>query len=218
MPSKKTAAQRRQEVAARSRAARIASGAAPQRSPRPAAQTKAKAQAKPQRALTAEPEPWSRRSTYLLLVMVIALQLPINVGIHLTQGKSHLWEVDLVNVQPLPLLASFLALMPLVQRIAKERRMRLLENLSLGVIYLLVWWLAVGIFVRPVQLQNSTDPFASFTSSDAVSIGATDLIALIITGWVFPTVYRVLWMPQKRAIARRERAEERARRRAEKES
>ena len=138
-----------------------------------------------------------------LLGLVFLLQLPIGVVIHLTSHTNPL-IIDVFFFQPQYLVVACVLVMPLARRLTGQpRNLRLLESLSLGVMYALLSLMLGTVFVHPATAAQSTDQFIrNLKLSDGLLIALSDVIALFGTVTLYPGFSRLLGTPGRRARAR----------------
>ncbi len=140
--------------------------------------------------------PWTGRGLLALLGLVFLLQIPIGVIINLTSHTNPL-IIDLFFFQPQYLVVACVVVMPLARRLTGQpRNLRLLESLSLGVMYALLSLMSGTVFVHPANGAESTDQFISnLKLSDGLLIALSDVIALFGTVTLYPGFSRLLGAP-----------------------
>ena len=154
-------------------------------------------------ALDARDVPWTGRGLLALLGLAFILQVPIGVIIHLTSHTNPL-IIDVFFFQPQYLVVACVAVMPLARRLTGQaRNLRLLESLSLGVMYALLSLMLGTVFVHPASAAQSTDQFIrSLKLSDGLLIALSDVIALFGAVTLYPGFSRLVSAPGRRARAR----------------
>ncbi|MDQ6856411.1 MAG: hypothetical protein M3Z57_04995 [Candidatus Dormibacteraeota bacterium] len=147
--------------------------------------------------------PWTARGLLALLGMAFVLQIPVGAIIHLTQRANPL-IIDMFFFQPQYLVIACVLVMPLARRLTGQpRNLRLLESLSLGVMYALVALMLSTVFVHPANGNQTSDQFIrSLKLSDGLLIALSDVIALFGTVTLYPGFSRLLGAPARRARAR----------------
>ncbi len=147
--------------------------------------------------------PWSARGLLALLGLAFILQIPIGLVIHLTSHTNPL-IIDIFFFQPQYLVVACVAVMPLARRLTGQpRNLRLLESLSLGVMYALLALMLGTVFVHPASAAESNDQFIrNLKLSDGLLIALSDVIALFGTVTLYPGFSRLLGAPARRARAR----------------
>lgn len=138
-----------------------------------------------------------------LLGLVFLLQLPIGVVINLTSHTNPL-IIDVFFFQPQYLVVACVVMVPLARRLTGQaRNLRLLESLSLGVMYALLSLMLSTVFVHPASAAVSTDQFIrNLKLTDGLLIALSDVIALFATVTLYPGFSRLLGTPGRRARAR----------------
>jgi len=146
---------------------------------------------------------WSPLGLLVLLALAFALQLPIGTLIHVT-SHSNLLIIDLFFFQPQYVLLACFVMMPVARILTRQpRAFRLLESLSLGAVYALLALLLATVFVHPASGSISSDQFIKqLQVSDGVRIAFGDVLALLGTVALFPSVNRILGAPGRRARRR----------------
>jgi hypothetical protein len=147
--------------------------------------------------------PWSARGLLALLGLAFILQIPVGAIINLTSHTNPL-IIDVFFFQPQFLVVACVLVMPLARRITRQpRNLRLLESLSLGVMYALLSLMLGTVFVHPATAAQSTDQFIrNLKLSDGLLIALSDVIALFGTVTLYPGFSRLLGAPARRARAR----------------
>ena len=147
--------------------------------------------------------PWSGTGLLALLGLAFILQIPVGAIIHLTSHTNPL-IIDLFFFQPQYLVIACVLVMPLARRLTGQpRNLRLLESLSLGVMYALLALMLGTVFVHPATASQSTDQFIrNLKLSDGLLIALSDVIALFGTVTLYPGFSRLLGAPARRARAR----------------
>jgi hypothetical protein len=147
--------------------------------------------------------PWSARGLLALLGMAFILQIPVGAVINLTSHTNPL-IIDMFFFQPQYLVIACVVVMPLARRLTGQpRNLRLLESLSLGVMYALLSLMLGTVFVHPASAAQSTDQFIrNLKLSDGLLIALSDVIALFGTVTLYPGFSRLLGAPARRARAR----------------
>jgi hypothetical protein len=147
--------------------------------------------------------PWGTRGLLALLGLAFLLQIPIGLVIHLTSHTNPL-IIDVFFFQPQYLVVACVVVMPLARRLTGQpRNLRLLETLSLGVMYALLSLMLGTVFVHPASAAQSTDQFIrNLKLSDGLLIALSDVIALFGTVTLYPGFSRLLGAPGRRARAR----------------
>ncbi|MBJ7594331.1 MAG: hypothetical protein JF886_05605 [Candidatus Dormibacteraeota bacterium] len=160
----------------------------------------------PAAASDARDVPWTGRGMLALLGLVFLLQLPIGVVINLTSHTNPL-IIDVFFFQPQYLVVACVVMMPLARRLTGQaRNLRLLESLSLGVMYALLSLMLSTVFVHPANASVSTDQFIrNLKLSDGLLIALSDVVALFATVTLYPGFSRLLGTPGRRARARMQR-------------
>jgi hypothetical protein len=148
-------------------------------------------------------QPWTGTGLLVLLGLAFILQIPVGAIIHLT-SHTNLLVIDLFFFQPQYLVIACVLVMPLARRLtAQPRNLRLLESLSLGVMYALLALMLGTVFVHPANASQSTDQFIrNLKLSDGLLIALSDVIALFGTATLYPGFSRLLGAPARRARAR----------------
>jgi hypothetical protein len=138
-----------------------------------------------------------------LLGLAFLIQVPVGAIIHLTSHTNPL-IVDIFFFQPQYLVVACVVVMPLARRLTGQaRNLRLLESLSLGVMYALLSLMLGTVFVHPATAAESTDQFIrNLKLSDGLLIALSDVIALFGTVTLYPGFSRLLGAPARRARAR----------------
>jgi hypothetical protein len=147
--------------------------------------------------------PWTSRGLLALLGLAFALQIPIGLIINLTSHTNPL-IIDVFFFQPQYLVVACVVVMPLARRFTGQpRNLRLLESLSLGVMYALLSLMLGTVFVHPASAAQSTDQFIrNLKLSDGLLIALSDVIALFGTVTLYPGFSRLVGAPGRRARAR----------------
>jgi hypothetical protein len=146
---------------------------------------------------------WNATGLLVLLGLVFLLQIPIGVVINVTSHTNPL-IIDIFFFQPQYLVVACVLLMPLARRLtAQPRNLRLLESLSLGIMYALLSLMLGTVFVHPASASVSTEQFIKqLKLSDGLLIGVGDVLALFGTAALYPSFSRLLGAPGRRARAR----------------
>ena len=146
---------------------------------------------------------WSSTGLLVLLGLAFLVQIPVGVILHVTQHANPL-IIDLFLFQPQYLVVACVLVMPLAKKLtAQPRNLRLLESLSLGIMYALLSLILGTVFVHPANAAVSTDQFIKqLKLSDGLLIGAGDVLALFGTATLYPGFSRLLGAPGRRARAR----------------
>ena len=154
-------------------------------------------------AVDARDVPWTARGLLALLGLAFILQIPVGAIIHLTSHTNPL-IIDMFFFQPQYLVVACVLVMPLARRLTSQpRNLRLLESLSLGVMYALLSLMLGTVFVHPATAAQSTDQFIrNLKLSDGLLIALSDVIALFGTVTLYPGFSRLLGAPARRARAR----------------
>ena len=138
----------------------------------------------------------------VLLGLVFLLQLPIGVVINLTSHTNPL-IIDVFFFQPQYLVVACVVMMPLARRLTGQaRNLRLLESLSLGVMYALLSLMLSTVFVHPANAVSTDQFIRNLKLTDGLLIGLSDVIALFATVTLYPGFNRLLGAPGRRARAR----------------
>ncbi len=147
--------------------------------------------------------PWSATGLLALLGLAFLVQIPVGAIIHLTSHTNPL-IIDLFFFQPQYLVIACVLVMPLARRLTGQpRNLRLLESLSLGVMYSLLALMLGTVFVHPATANQSSDQFIrNLKLSDGLLIALSDVIALFGTVTLYPGFSRLLGAPARRARAR----------------
>jgi hypothetical protein len=187
---------------------------------RPAASKRAGAVAQPvvapepevvptrQRRPARKPDPlgdtrWTPTGLAVLLGLAFILQIPIGAVVHVTSHANPL-IIDLFFFQPQYLVVACVLVMPLARRLSHQsRNLRLLESLSLGIMYALLSLTIATAFVHPANNSVSTDQFVKHLSlGDGLLIAVGDVLGLAGTVALYPGFSRLLSAPGRRARAR----------------
>ncbi len=146
---------------------------------------------------------WNSTGLLVLLALVFILQIPIGAIIHVISHTNPL-IVDLFFFQPQYLVVACVLVMPLARRLtAQPRNLRLLESLSLGIMYALLSLMVGTAFVHPANSSISTDQFIKqLQLRDGLLIALSDVLALVGTVALYPGFSRLLGAPGRRARAR----------------
>lgn len=154
-------------------------------------------------ALDARDVPWTGTGLLALLGLAFLVQVPVGVIINLTSHTNPL-IIDVFFFQPQYLVIACVLVMPLARRLAGQKRnLRLLETLSIGVMYALLSLMLGTVFVHPANAAQSTDQFIrNLKLSDGLLIALSDVIALFGTVTLYPGFSRLLGAPARRARAR----------------
>jgi hypothetical protein len=149
--------------------------------------------------------PWTSRGLLALLGLAFALQIPIGLILHLTSHTNPL-IIDVFFFQPQFLVIAGVVVMPLARRLTGQpRNLRLLESLSLGVMYALLALMVGTVFVHPAtaaQSVNSAQWLSNLKVSDGLLLAMSDVVALFGTVTLYPGFSRMLGAPGRRARAR----------------
>jgi hypothetical protein len=147
--------------------------------------------------------PWTARGLLALLGLAFLLQIPIGLIINLTSHTNPL-IIDVFFFQPQYLVIACVVVMPLARRLTGQpRNLRLLESLSLGVMYALLSLMLGTVFVHPASAAQSTDQFIrNLKLSDGLLIALSDVLALFGTVTLYPGFSRLVGAPGRRARAR----------------
>ncbi|HSP09929.1 MAG TPA: hypothetical protein VLU92_10080 [Candidatus Dormibacteraeota bacterium] len=149
-------------------------------------------------AADARDVPWSARGLLALLGLAFLLQIPVGAIINLTSHTNPL-IIDMFFFQPQYLVVACVLVMPLARRLTGQpRNLRLLETLSLGVMYVLLALMVEFTFVHPA---NQSD-FSHLKLTDGLLFALSDVIALFGTVTLYPGFSRLLGTPARRARAR----------------
>jgi hypothetical protein len=144
------------------------------------------------------PAPWSTRGLIALLGVVTLIDGLVSVLGYFSDRKIAYAEyVEALPFQPLPLifLLSFLLAMPIAQRVARESRpMRILETLSVAAIALLLIFALGGL-----ALNASKDSSYEVRLS---ALGIAEILAVVITVFAYPWIYRRFWMRRRPGAGR----------------
>ena len=147
--------------------------------------------------------PWTATGLLALLGLAFVVQIPVGVLINVTSHTNPL-IIDVFFFQPQYLVIACVLVMPLARRLSGQpRNLRLLESLSLGVMYALLSLMLGTVFVHPATAAQSTDQFIrNLKLSDGLLIALADVIALFGTVALYPGFSRLLGAPARRARAR----------------
>jgi ABC-type transport system involved in cytochrome c biogenesis permease subunit len=149
---------------------------------------------------------WSRFALLALLAMAFAAQLIVGLVFHLIQHRQRLLVVDLFFFQAPFVLAACVVLMPLAKVVTHQPRMlRMLEALSIGAVFALFALLLTSLLVHPATGSTTltTDQLIDrLTINDALGIVLADVLAMVVTVQLFPSLQRILSAPGRRARAR----------------
>ncbi len=147
--------------------------------------------------------PWTARGLLALLGLAFLVQVPVGALIHVTSNTNPL-IIDLFFFQPQYLVIACVVVMPLARRLTGQpRNLRLLESLSLGVMYALLSLMVSTVFVHPQNAAQSSDQFIrNLKLSDGLLIALSDVIGLFATVTLYPGFSRLLGAPARRARAR----------------
>jgi len=151
---------------------------------------------------TGEPR-WSAAGLLVLLGLTFLLQIPTGAIIHITSNTNPL-IIDVFFFQPQYLVVGCVLMMPLARRLTGQpRKLRLLESLSLGIMYALLSLMLGTAFVHPATGAVSTEQFIKqLKLSDGLLIAVGDVLALVGTATLYPGFSRLLGAPGRRARAR----------------
>jgi hypothetical protein len=157
----------------------------------------------------AKPDPlsqpsWTTPGFLVLLGMAFLVQIPIGVVIHVTASIPNLLIVDIFLFQPQYLVVACVLFMPIARRLTgQSRNLRLLESLSLGIMYALLSLIMALAFVHPANGSVSNAQFIKqLKVTDGLLIAAGDLLAVAGTSALYPGFSRLLGTPGRRARAR----------------
>ena len=159
----------------------------------------------PARTATGDDPQWSRWSLAVLLGLTLAVQLVVGAVTHVVSNRQRLLVVDLFFFQAPFVLAAAVLAMPLAKVLTHQPRMlRLLEALSLGAVYALFLLLLTSVVVHPATTATATADqlIDKLTYTDALGIALSDVLALVATVQVYPTLARMLSAPGRRARQR----------------
>ena len=147
--------------------------------------------------------PWTVTGLLGLLGLAFVVQIPVGILINVTSHTNPL-IIDVFFFQPQYLVIACVLVMPLARRLTGQpRNLRLLESLSLGVMYALLSLMLGTVFVHPATAAQSTDQFIrNLKLSDGLLIALSDVIALFGTVTLYPGFSRLLGAPARRARAR----------------
>lgn len=148
---------------------------------------------------------WSRFGLLALLAMSFVAQMIVGLVFHLIQHRQRLLVVDLFFFQAPFVLAACVLLMPLAKVVTHQPRMlRMLEALSIGAVFALFALLLTSLLVHPAaSTALTTDQLIDrLTVNDAVGTVIADVLALLVTVQLFPSLQRLLSAPGRRARAR----------------
>ena len=196
------AAKKRRRTSAKTAAvtpAAVATPATPSKAPRSTAPPRRIAAS----ATDIRDVPWNTAGLLALLGIAFLIQIPIGAIIHYTSHANPL-VIDLFFFQPQYLVLACVVVMPLARRLTGQpRNLRLLESLSLGVMYALISLMVGTVFVHPSNAAVATDQFIkSLTLGDGLLLALADVIALAGTVALYPSFTRLLGAPGRRARAR----------------
>jgi hypothetical protein len=146
---------------------------------------------------------WSGTGLLVLLGMAFLLQIPVGAVIHVTQHNNPL-IIDMFFFQPQYLVVACVLVMPVARRLTRQpRNLRLLESLSLGIMYALFSLVLGTVFVHPASSSVSATQFIKqLKLTDGLLIAAGDVLALFGTAALYPGFSRMLGAPGRRAHAR----------------
>jgi len=146
---------------------------------------------------------WSVAGLLALLGLAFLLQIPVGVIPHAISPANPL-IIDIFLFQPQYLVVACVLVMPLARRVtAQTRNLRLLESLSLGIMYALLALIVGTVFVHPASASVSTDQFIKHLKlSDGLLLGVGDVLGLFGTAVLYPGFSRMLGAPARRARAR----------------
>jgi hypothetical protein len=146
---------------------------------------------------------WTPAGLAVLLGLVFILQIPIGVFTNVTSHANPL-IIDLFFFQPQYLVVACVLLMPLARRLThQQRNLRLLESLSLGIMYALLALMLGTAFVHPANANEPTTLFISHLKlTDGLLLAGGDLLGLVGTVYLYPGFSRLLSAPGRRARAR----------------
>jgi hypothetical protein len=146
---------------------------------------------------------WTPVGLAVLLGLVFILQIPIGVFTNVTSHANPL-IIDLFFFQPQYLVVASVLVMPLARRLThQQRNLRLLESLSLGIMYALLALMLGTAFVHPANANESPTLFISHLKlTDGLLLAGGDLLGLVGTVFLYPGFSRLLSAPGRRARAR----------------
>ncbi len=146
--------------------------------------------------------PWTPKGLLALLGLTFIVQIPVGVIVHAISGSSIL-IIDIFFFQPQYLVVAAVLVMPLARRLTRQpRNLRLLESLSLGIMYSLLALMLSTVFVHPANAASSTQFIRNLKVTDGLLIALSDVIALFGTVTLYPGFSRLLGAPGRRARAR----------------
>jgi hypothetical protein len=160
-----------------------------------------------QRRPARKPDPlgdtkWTPAGLAVLLGLAFIVQLPVGAVIHVTSHTNPL-IIDLFFFQPQYLVVACVLVMPLARRLTHQtRNLRLLESLSLGIMYALLSLTVATAFVHPANNSDSTDFIKHLSLGDGLLIAVADVLGLVGTVALYPGFSRLLSAPGRRARAR----------------
>jgi hypothetical protein len=195
------AAKKRRRAATAKRSPAVAGGVVvPDRAPTP---TPTRRSRTPSAADPAGQTRWSGTGLLVLLGLAFLLQIPVGVIIHVTQHNNPL-IIDMFFFQPQYLVVACVLVMPVARRLTRQpRNLRLLESLSLGIMYALLSLVLGTVFVHPASASISATQFIKqLKLTDGLLIAAGDVLALFGTAALYPGFSRMLGAPGRRAHAR----------------
>jgi hypothetical protein len=139
----------------------------------------------------------------VLLTLALLVQVPVGAIVHLWSNSNPL-ALDLVFFQPQYVVLACFLVMPLAARLTGQaRRLRLLESLSLGILYALLGLYISTALVHPSSDTQPTDQFIKhLQGSDYLLLALADVVALFGTVAVYPGLQRLVTAPGRRARAR----------------
>jgi hypothetical protein len=146
---------------------------------------------------------WSGAGLLVLLGLAFAVQIPVGAIIHVTQHTNPL-IIDMFFFQPQYLVVACVVVMPLARRLTRQsRNLRLLESLSLGIMYALLSLILGTLFVHPASSSVSTAQFIKqLKLTDGLLMAAGDVLAVFGTAALYPGFSRMLSAPGRRARER----------------
>lgn len=147
--------------------------------------------------------PWTTTGMLSLLALGFLVQIPVGAIIHLTSNVNPL-IIDMFFLQPQYLVLACVVVMPLARRLSGQaRNLRLLESLSLGIMYALLALMVSTVFVHPDNGSVATDQFIrNLKLGDGLKLALSDVLALAGTVALYPGFSRLLGAPGRRARAR----------------
>lgn len=136
--------------------------------------------------------PWPRKPLGLMLLVLALFQIVIGVLVALrTTHAPSLLVLSALFFQPLPLLVCAPIAMLIVQRLTHVRRMRILESLCVGAVVAIAVLEVSGLLAGA---QTGSKNAALTTQDQVVTLFLSDVVAIAATLYVFPVLYKLLWM------------------------